>query len=151
MTSIAREENLASRRLLILLGALWLLLAAAIVVLELALPKAITIEWQTETEVNTAGFNVYRAESPEGPFQRMNSGLIASRGSASSGASYTFSDEAVTARQTYYYRLEDVELDNSTQQHDVVAYTAPAAGWWVTITVAFSVIAGLFLLIRGLR
>lgn len=141
----------SSRRALVLLGALWLLLAAAIVVLQLASPPAITITWQTETEVDTAGFNVYRSLSPEGPYERLNAELIPGRGSASSGSSYTFTDEAVSPRQTYYYQLEDVEMDNSTTRHEVVGYTAPGTGWWAVAAVALSIVFGLALLVKGLR
>jgi hypothetical protein len=141
----------SQEKVLIILGVLWLLMAAAIIVSQLSSTNPIKIEWQTATEVNTAGFNVYRASSEEGPFTRINPQLIPSEGSAVSGASYTFIDENVDAGQTYCYRLEDVELDNSIQQHETFCDTVPTAGWWVPVTVAFSVIAGLLLLVKGLR
>lgn len=151
MTATRQTAGRTSRRVVVLLGLLWLLLAAAIVVLQLASPPSITVSWQTETEVDTAGFNVYRSLSAEGPFERLNAELIAGRGSASAGSSYTFTDEAVSPRQTYYYQLEDVEMDNSTTRHEVVGYTAPGTGWWVVAAVALSVIFGLALLVKGLR
>lgn len=151
MTATTQSAGRASQRVFVLLGLLWLLLAAAIVVLQLASPPSITVSWQTETEVDTAGFNVYRSLSAEGPFERLNAELIPGRGSASTGSSYTFTDEAVSPRQTYYYQLEDVEMDNSTTRHEVVGYTAPGTGWWVVAAVALSVIFGLFLLVKGLR
>lgn len=141
----------SSERILIILGVLWLLMAAAIVVSQLSGNNPIKIEWQTATEVNTAGFNIYRAPSEAGPFTRINPELIPGEGSTVSGASYTFIDENVEAGQTYCYRLEDVELDNSTQQHEVFCDTVPASGWWAPVTVAFSVIAGMLLLVKGLR
>lgn len=151
MTAVVDTERPSSRRVMALLGLLWLLLAVAIVLIQLANPPAITIEWQTETEVDTAGFNVYRSLSPEGPYEKLNATLIPSRGSASSGSSYTFADEAVSAGQTYFYQLEDVEMDNSTTLHEVVAYTAPGTAWWVVAAVALSVVFGLALLVKGLR
>jgi hypothetical protein len=151
MSALTQAEGRTARRSLALLGVLWLLLAAAIVVVQRAIPAAITVEWQTETEVNTAGFNVYRALSPEGPYELLNGALIASRGSARSGSSYSYTDQDVAAGQTYYYRLEDVELDNSATQHEAVAYTAPAGRWWVPAAAALSVLAGLTLLVKGLR
>ncbi|MGQ9491610.1 MAG: hypothetical protein ACUVR4_00790 [Anaerolineae bacterium] len=37
----------------------------------------VRIEWRTETEINTAGFNLYRSESPAGPFDvKVNDQLI---------------------------------------------------------------------------
>lgn len=150
MTAVS-DAGRRSSRAVVLLGLLWLLLAAAIVVLPLANPPSITIEWQTATEVDTAGFNLYRATSPDGPYAKLNADLIPGRGSASSGSSYTYTDDAVSPRQTYYYRLEDVEIDNSTSQHEVVAYTAPGTGWWVVAAAALSIVFGLALLIQGLR
>lgn len=133
-----------------LLGALWLVLAAVIVVLQLGAPTAVRVEWQTETELNTAGFNVYRSASPDGEFERLNEQLIPGQGGPAAGGQYTFVDEQVEAGQTYFYRLEDVEMDNSTEMHELNSYTAPAAAWWAPIAVALSLLAGLLLLRKGL-
>lgn len=144
-------RNGSSARLMIVLGILWLLLAAAIVVSQFSRATPIKIEWRTETEVNTAGFNVYRTTSPDGQYVRINEQLIPGQGSSTSGASYEYVDEQVEAGQTYYYRLEDVELDNSTERHEVIEHTVPFAPWWVAPGVAISILAGLFLLLKGLR
>lgn len=139
-----------STRLFVVLGLLWLLLAAAIIIWQFAVPTRITIEWETETEVNTAGFNIYRSQGPELGFQRLNQQLVPSQGGPVAGASYRFVDDSVEAGQTYYYRLEDVELDNSTEMHDVMSYTAPARMRWVVVAAALSVVLGLWLLVKGL-
>lgn len=143
--------NRSSERLLIALGVMWLLLGAAIVATQLSQPAPIRIEWETETEVDTAGFNIYRSTAENGDFAKLNETLIASRGSPVSGASYEYVDDNVDAGQTYFYLLEDVELDNSAQRHPVIEYSAPLVEWWVPVTAAFSVLCGLLLLVRGLR
>lgn len=140
-----------STRLFVVLGLLWLLLAAAIIVWQFAVPTRITIEWETETEVNTAGFNIYRSQAPETGFQRLNQQLVPSQGGPVSGASYRFVDDSVEGGQTYYYRLEDVELDNSTEIHELLSYTAPAMMWWVVGAAAFSLFFGFVLLVKGLQ
>lgn len=147
----SRQEERSQDRLLIILGILWLALAGAIVFTQFSRPTPIQVEWNTETEIDTAGFNVYRASSEDGPFTQINEQLIASEGSPVSGASYRFVDENVIPGQTYYYQLEDVELDNSAQTHEPIAETAHLAPWWARVTVAVSVIAGLVLLVTGLR
>lgn len=139
------------RRPLVVLGALWLLLAAVITITHIIEPSPITIEWRTETEVNAAGFNVYRASSVNGPFTKVNEELIPSEGDPMSGASYTFVDDTVQPGVTYYYRLEDVELDNSAVQHEPIDYTAPRFPWWLPLIVAVSVITGLILLYSGMK
>lgn len=138
-------------RPLVVLGALWLLLATVVTITHLIEPPPITVEWRTETEVNAAGFNVYRALSVDGPYSKVNDDLIPGEGSATSGASYTFVDDTVQPGVTYYYRLEDVELDNSAMQHAPIEYTAPRFPWWLPPIVAISVITGLVLLVSGLK
>lgn len=133
------------------LGALWLALAALIIVTQVLPPASITVQWRTETEVNSAGFNIYRAPSPNGPYTRLNERLIPSRGSAAAGATYEYLDDMVTPGAVYYYRLEDVELDNSSAQHEPVEERAPLPPWWAPIIAALSAGAGLFLWWRAFR
>lgn len=141
----------SSQRLMLLLGLLWLLMAAAIVISQFARPTPIRIEWETETEVDTAGFNIYRASSADGDFSRINEQLIPGEGGPSSGASYEYVDRDVEPGQVYFYQLEDVELDNSAERHEIIEFEAPLAPWWAAVTAAISVLAGLVLLVRGLR
>ncbi len=147
----AVSQERASQRILLFIGVLWLLLAAAIIISQLANPTPIRIDWETETEIDTAGFNVYRSDQPDGDFELLNNGLIPSSGDATSGSSYSFVDASVTAGETYYYRLEDVELDNSREQHEIIEYTAPYVAWWVPVAAALSIFVGLFLIVKGLR
>jgi hypothetical protein len=147
--AVSRET--ASQRILLYIGVLWLLLAAAIIISQLANPTPIRIDWETETEIDTAGFNVYRSEQPAGDFELLNDVLIPSNGDATSGSSYSFVDSNVAAGETYYYRLEDVELDNSREQHEIIEYTAPYVAWWVPVAAAVAILIGLFLIVKGLR
>lgn len=140
-----------SQRPIIVLGLLWLLLALITIITQLLQPAPITVEWRTETEINAAGFNIYRATAEDGPYTKVNDRLMAGKGSPSSGAVYTFVDDSVRPGVTYYYRLEDVELDNSTVQHPPITYSAPLTPWWVPIMVVLSLLFGLFLLSKGLR
>ena len=79
--------------------------------------KTIRLDWETLTEVNNLGFNLYRAESPDGRQIKLNAGLIPSQGPGSpSGYIYSFVDRRVTAGRTYYYWLEAVDLSGSTQR-----------------------------------
>lgn len=72
--------------------------------------KPIVISWSTETEVDTAGFNVYRAESEEGPWTKINPALIPGSPDPIRGGSYAFTDTNVLAGVSYWYELEEVEL-----------------------------------------
>jgi hypothetical protein len=80
---------------------------------------AIRLDWETATEVDTLGFNLYRAESLDGPRTQLNTDLIPSLVLPGSpvGAVYTWLDETATPGMTYYYWLEDVDLYGATAQH----------------------------------
>lgn len=140
-----------SKFFLLLLGALWLVLAGAILYTQLAGPAEIEIEWVTETEFETAGFNIYRSESPAGSFVQINERLIPSQGDPAAGSAYAFLDRGVMAGQTYYYRLEEVEFNNSRSSYDVGSGTDPVMELWAVLLAAASVIVGLFLLTMSLR
>ncbi len=89
-----------------------------------AAPAPILVEWTTATQVNTAGFNLYRSSQPDGPFVRINAYLIPASMSPLSGGKYKYEDRAVTPGQTYYYKLEDVELGGAKAEHGPIRITA---------------------------
>ena len=85
--------------------------------------RVITINWTTESEVDNAGFNIYRAEEENGEYIQINDSLISSEGSPTEGASYEVVDEDVMNRFTYYYKLEDIDLNGTSTMHDPVSAT----------------------------
>jgi hypothetical protein len=71
----------------------------------------ILVEWETAMEIDTVGFNLYRSESPGGPYAKLNNTLIPSQSPGSVfGASYAWLDEDVQGGLTYYYKLEELEV-----------------------------------------
>lgn len=81
------------------------------------LSKSVVLEWKTASEINNAGFNLYRAESADGEYIKINDELIAAQGSSTAGASYEFVDYDLQNRKTYYYKLEDVDFDGQSTFH----------------------------------
>jgi hypothetical protein len=88
---------------------------------------AVVLDWTTKSEVNTAGFNLYRADSSTGPFVQINRELIPSANDPIAGGHYTYTDTAAVAGQTYFYQLEDVELSGTRTRHDAISITAGTA------------------------
>ena len=90
--------------------------------------QPIVISWSTETEVNTAGFNVYRSLSEDGPWQQINPRLIPGSPDPVLGGSYAFTDTEVIAGVTYWYELEEVELSGQATRLERTQATARGAG-----------------------
>jgi len=86
----------------------------------------VIVEWTTESEVETAGFNLYRSENPDGPYVKVNPALIPGASDPLLGGRYVYTDTNVVAGRTYYYKLEDVELDGTTTLHGPIEVMAEA-------------------------
>jgi hypothetical protein len=120
MTTGTSDGKKRVRQALLALGVAWLLLAGLIVIVQLVGGPRIEIAWKTESEFATAGFNVWRSDSEDGEYQKVNEQLMPGAPDAALGGEYQFVDERVERGKTYYYRLEDVDFNNSTVLHEIV-------------------------------
>ena len=68
----------------------------------------VMLKWTTESEVENAGFFIYRSETKEGKFKVVNPTLIQGAGTTSERNEYTWTDTTVKPNTVYYYRIEDV-------------------------------------------
>ena len=78
--------------------------------------EGIELTWITQSEVNSAGFHVWRSDTEEGEYTRMTTSLISSMGNNSSGSEYKFTDANVESSQTFYYKIEELGSDGSSQE-----------------------------------
>jgi parallel beta-helix repeat protein/YD repeat-containing protein len=83
--------------------------------------KGIIVRWKTETERNTAGFNLYRKAARENDYKKLNTALIASRGTATEGAAYSYLDIPFKVRGRWLYMLEEVEHTGKTKRYGPVS------------------------------
>jgi hypothetical protein len=81
----------------------------------------VILKWVTESEIDNAGFNLYRATSEDGDYVKINDSLIPAEGSSTSGATYKYVDNSVRNRTTYYYKLEDIDLNGASTMHGPVS------------------------------
>jgi len=83
----------------------------------------VLVEWETASEIDNAGFNIWRAGAEAGPYTKLNVDLIPARGGPTTGASYSYVDDAVTNGITYWYKLEDVDIHSVSTFHGPVSAT----------------------------
>ena len=76
---------------------------------------AVVLTWQTESEVENAGFNLRRSERRAGDFTLINPALIAGAGTTGERQTYTFTDTSAKPGVEYYYQLEEVSFAGKPQ------------------------------------
>ena len=87
--------------------------------------KSVILEWETATEFDNLGFNLYRATSEFGTKTRINSTLLPnSQPGNPFGSVYTYTDSTVKTNKTYYYWLEDVDIYGHTNLYGPVEATS---------------------------
>lgn len=106
-----------------------LVLTALLIVLAgCAAPVRVT--WKTETEMNTAGFNLYRSTSPDGPFtEKVNAELIPPSADPLTGKEYTYMDTTAQAGVTYYYQLQEVEQSGAVNKFGPITVKTSGLEW----------------------
>jgi hypothetical protein len=85
--------------------------------------EKVIIKWETASEIDNAGFNIYRAETENGDYIQINEFLIVAQGTTTEGAAYEYVDAGVKNRTTYYYKLEDIDLNGNATFHGPVSAT----------------------------
>jgi len=85
--------------------------------------KNIWLIWETSSEIDNAGFNLYRSESRYKNYVRINRELIPAKGSSIKGAAYVFTDNNVQNGKPYYYKLEDIDTSGVSTLHGPVKAT----------------------------
>ena len=68
------------------------------------------LRWSTATETDNFGYDVYRGESEDGPFKRLNPDPIPGAGTTDEPSSYEFIDDDIDPYKTYWYYLESISL-----------------------------------------
>ena len=68
----------------------------------------VVLKWTTESEVDNAGFYIYRSQTRDGTFKVVNPTLIQGAGTTSERNTYTWKDTTAKPNTVYYYQIEDI-------------------------------------------
>ena len=100
--------------------------------------STVLVEWSTSSELNTAGFNVYRLDETGDQATKLNENIIPAAPDPLVGGDYVFKDENVLPGQTYYYRLEEIEIGGgSTQYGPIEVYAKEGGRLELSISIVF--------------
>ena len=95
------------------------------------------MEWQTASELDVLGFNLYRSERAEGPYVQLNEGLIPSQlPDGPGGASYAWHDAGASLGRRYFYLLEEIDSYGGATRY------GPTETTWVCVVYLPQVVKG---------
>jgi len=100
-----------------------------VAMVRLASPPQVVVTWETASEVGSAGFHLYRSDSPDGPFVPITENPIPAQGDPLAGASYSYQDSQVSWGQRYFYQLEEVERSGTRNRYQDTVEGRAGMGW----------------------
>jgi len=86
----------------------------------------VTLYWRTETEVDNAGFSIYRSEERDNNYTKI--AFVYGAGNSGMPIDYQFVDEKVEAGKTYFYYLEDVDIFGGKNKSEIIRLVRPVPG-----------------------
>ena len=90
-----------------------------------ARPDGVTLEWQTASEIDNAGFHVWRSDAATGEYTQITEALIPAEGGPTFGAEYAYEDTDVAPGLTYWYELEDIDTHGVSTFHGPIRAEIP--------------------------
>ena len=123
----------------------------AIFIIILADDPEIIVEWETETEFETVGFNLWRKMEPQEDFERINEVMIPGSPDPASGGLYSYLDLDVDRGLTYRYQLEDIDSDGTSTLHEEFIIKVPTTNSLFVLLALVSITFGIILTVVSVR
>ncbi len=84
-----------------------------------------TARWSTASELDNFGYDVYRGDSEEGPFERLTTDPIQGAGTTDEPQQYSYRDENIDPCKAYWYYVEAISTSGTREKFTPV-FQAPA-------------------------
>lgn len=84
-----------------------------------------TPKWSTASELENFGFDVYRGDSEEGPFERLTESPILGAGTSDEPHQYSFRDDSIDPCKDYWYYVEAISTSGAREKF-TPTFRAPA-------------------------
>lgn len=69
-----------------------------------------TLRWATASEIDNFGYDIYRGNSADGPFERITEEPIAGAGTTDEPSRYVYVDKDLDTTRDYYYYIESISM-----------------------------------------
>lgn len=112
---------------------------------------AVIIEWSTSTELDTAGFNVYRSVEGSDNEMKINQDLIPAATDPLVGGDYKFEDRSVEPGLAYAYHLEEIEIDGGVRRYGPIIIKAARGGFLELVIAGIMFVLSAVCLVVGYR
>ncbi|MEO0436664.1 MAG: hypothetical protein AAF098_07130 [Pseudomonadota bacterium] len=99
-----------------LLGVAALLLALVLLMVFARNVPPNTIRWETQSEVDTFGYDIYRGTHEQGPFERINPASVPASGTTDLPQRYKYIDTTVEWNVKYWYYIETITLTGKRER-----------------------------------
>ena len=83
------------------------------------------LRWSTAMEEENFGYEVFRGESEDGPFERISEKTILGAGTTDQPSHYEFVDEGVDPYKTYWYYVESISMAGERERFSPIVKKAP--------------------------
>ncbi|MBZ0114397.1 MAG: hypothetical protein K8J08_18185 [Thermoanaerobaculia bacterium] len=74
------------------------------------------LKWSTASEVDNFGYHIYRADTEDGPFERLTEDPMPGAGTTDEPSYYEFIDDAIDPTRDYYYYVESLAMDGTRER-----------------------------------
>ena len=89
----------------------------------------VALSWETASEIDNAGFRLWRADAKDGEYVRIVEDLIPAEGDEVTGASYSWFDASVSG-SGHFYKLEDIDYSGESTMRSLTARRLDLSPGW---------------------
>ena len=80
----------------------------------------VVLKWTTESEIDNAGFYIYRSKTKNGKYSLVNPTIIQGAGTTAKRSEYVYVDTTAKPTTVYYYQIEDVSFAGNRQRFTAI-------------------------------
>ena len=92
-------------------------------------PDRVVLDWETATEIDNAGFRLWRSKSVNGDYVRIDDEMVAAKGDEVTGTAYSYEDSTDDGAK-FFYRLEDIDYSGKSTFHALTARSMVLEPGW---------------------